>query len=434
MAGMRSDAPLAKQIVRSFLQFLSSVEVAPEVDSEVVIVASQCLANAFGLDVATLNESDSELPDLIHLFRQCGYDAPSRDLPAEIPYTDSIPHSMPASDVGAPGSSRNAKDSSTIDATVGCAEENLFEHFREGLDGAGYFDGLAADTLEYREHLEKARNLFAETVKKVKKPGTAEQYILAEGFKAQGNSSMSDLRITEAIDLYTMAISLCGDNAVYYSNRAAAHTQAGKHEAAIADSNKAIQLDPNYSKAYSRLGLAYYTQGKYQEAIEKGFQKAHLLDPNSKSIQENLMVAQKKLDEERAWSRQSNSEPRDQQPQTQTSNQGSEARFSTYIPLDGQLPQSMAGLFPAVANLAAQFAGEQASTAAGSGLRGPHNVDVHPQEARMDGNMNVTVEGSDPQFANLMQSMLQMFAGTSNQNRSEPPNQNNSQQNQEHGT
>ena len=117
---------------------------------------------------------------------------------------------------------------------------------------------------------------------------------------------MSKSHFVEAIGLYTMAIKLSSENAVYYSNRwncltfgicmlfislfdglllvlffvvfrAAAYTQVGDYEAAIGDSNEAIRLDPNYSKAYSRLGLAYYTQGKYKEAIEKGFQiGAHL--------------------------------------------------------------------------------------------------------------------------------------------------------------
>ncbi|KAI5062153.1 hypothetical protein GOP47_0022692 [Adiantum capillus-veneris] len=49
----------------------------------------------------------------------------------------------------------------------------------------------------------------------------------------------------------------------------------------------------------------------------------------------------------------------------------------------------MAGLFPAVANLAAQFAGDQA----GPGEDGMHGIHIDGQpEIRMDGNMNVTVE------------------------------------------
>ena len=55
--------------------------------------------------------------------------------------------------------------------------------------------------------------------------------------------------------------------------RAAAYTQIHKYNEAIRDCLKSIEIDPNYSKAYSRLGLAYYAQGNYTDAIEKGFKK-----------------------------------------------------------------------------------------------------------------------------------------------------------------
>lgn len=42
---------------------------------------------------------------------------------------------------------------------------------------------------------------------------------------------------------------------------------------AVQDCLKSIEIDPNYSKAYSRLGLAYYAQGNYRDAIDKGFRK-----------------------------------------------------------------------------------------------------------------------------------------------------------------
>ena len=55
--------------------------------------------------------------------------------------------------------------------------------------------------------------------------------------------------------------------------RAAAYTQINHFEEAINDCLKSIEIDPNYSKAYSRLGFAYYAQGKYRDAIDKGFIK-----------------------------------------------------------------------------------------------------------------------------------------------------------------
>ena len=50
------------------------------------------------------------------------------------------------------------------------------------------------------------------------------------------------------------AIELDGRNAVYYCNRAAAHSKMNQHELAIQDCKKAIMIDDNYSKAYGRMG------------------------------------------------------------------------------------------------------------------------------------------------------------------------------------
>lgn len=51
-----------------------------------------------------------------------------------------------------------------------------------------------------------------------------------------------------AIDLYTRAIELNNDNAVYWANRAFAHTKLEEYGSAIQDASKAIEIDPKYSK------------------------------------------------------------------------------------------------------------------------------------------------------------------------------------------
>jgi small glutamine-rich tetratricopeptide repeat-containing protein alpha len=101
---------------------------------------------------------------------------------------------------------------------------------------------------------------------------------------------MKEQRFSDAIQFYTLAISFCNDNAIFYANRAAAHSEVSKFAEAIADCENAIRIDPKYSKAYSRLGWVYHAQGHFQEAIEKGFQKALNLDPNNATAKENLMV------------------------------------------------------------------------------------------------------------------------------------------------
>ncbi|CAK9142258.1 unnamed protein product [Ilex paraguariensis] len=122
---------------------------------------------------------------------------------------------------------------------------------------------------------------------------------LAETLKSQGNKAMQSKLYFDAIELYTFAIALREDNAVYYCNRAAAYTQIQQYTEAISDCLKSIDIDPNYSKAYSRLGFSYYAQGRYRDAIDEGFLKALQLDPNNDSIKENIRVAEQKMKEEK---------------------------------------------------------------------------------------------------------------------------------------
>ena len=56
-------------------------------------------------------------------------------------------------------------------------------------------------------------------------------------------------KFAQAIDLYTQAIDLNGDNAVYWANRALAHTKLEEYGSAIIDATKAVEIDPKYSKA-----------------------------------------------------------------------------------------------------------------------------------------------------------------------------------------
>jgi small glutamine-rich tetratricopeptide repeat-containing protein alpha len=78
----------------------------------------------------------------------------------------------------------------------------------------------------------------------------------AEALKMKGNALMSQKLYDSAIEQYTEAIKL-DSNPVYYSNRAAAWGGLGEHAKAVEDAEKAIELDPKFSKAYSRLGYVF---------------------------------------------------------------------------------------------------------------------------------------------------------------------------------
>lgn len=117
----------------------------------------------------------------------------------------------------------------------------------------------------------------------------------AEELKTQGNAKMTEKNYEEAIRLYGEAIAVAPNNAIYFANRAAAHSQLSNHEQAVADSKAAIAIDPKYIKAYSRLGLAYFALGKYQEAIDEGYQKALQLDPTNTLVRDGLNAARAKI-------------------------------------------------------------------------------------------------------------------------------------------
>ncbi|RYP87421.1 hypothetical protein DL769_000517 [Monosporascus sp. CRB-8-3] len=83
----------------------------------------------------------------------------------------------------------------------------------------------------------------------------------AEELKSQGNRAMAAKDYAQAISLYSQALSLYPGNAIYLSNRAAAHSAARDHESARADAEAAVAVDPKYTKAWSRLGLARFALG-----------------------------------------------------------------------------------------------------------------------------------------------------------------------------
>lgn len=55
-------------------------------------------------------------------------------------------------------------------------------------------------------------------------------------------------RFASAIELYTQAIDVNSHNAVYWANRAFAHTKMEAYGSAIEDATKAIEISPKYVK------------------------------------------------------------------------------------------------------------------------------------------------------------------------------------------
>lgn len=102
-----------------------------------------------------------------------------------------------------------------------------------------------------------------------------------------GNAHLTAQRAMEAVESYTKAIELDPENAVYYSNRAAAFTLQEDWSSAIEDGMAAISLNPRYAKAYGRLGAAYLGVGNAERAAE-AYAKALELEPENEQYKRAL--------------------------------------------------------------------------------------------------------------------------------------------------
>lgn len=120
----------------------------------------------------------------------------------------------------------------------------------------------------------------------------------AEGLKSKGNAAMAQKDYPKAIDLYTQALGLHPGNAIFLSNRAAAYSAAKDHESARADAEAAVAVDPKYTKAWSRLGLARFALGDVKgsmEAYKKGIEYEG--NGGSEAMKKGYETAKKRVEE-----------------------------------------------------------------------------------------------------------------------------------------
>ncbi|KAG5439663.1 hypothetical protein PCK2_000797 [Pneumocystis canis] len=125
----------------------------------------------------------------------------------------------------------------------------------------------------------------------------------AEELKTQGNNAMIKKDYSTAISCYTEALKLFPTNVIYLSNRAAAYSQSGDNLSAVKDALSALEIDPSYGKAYSRLGHAYYVLGKYKEALGV-YEKGLKVDPSSEIMKRGYELVKKNLNEKSCTSTQ----------------------------------------------------------------------------------------------------------------------------------
>ncbi|XP_061996667.1 protein SGT1 homolog B [Rosa rugosa] len=89
---------------------------------------------------------------------------------------------------------------------------------------------------------------------------------MASDLEKQVKEAFMDDHFELAVDLYTQAIAVDPNNPELYSDRAQANIKAKNFTEAVADANKAIELDESLYKAYLRKGIACLELEEYQTA------------------------------------------------------------------------------------------------------------------------------------------------------------------------
>jgi len=291
-----------KKLAFSILDFLQDARSAASADvSESLEVAIQCISDSFGVSLTSDEHKKQYSIQPLTLLAAFGLGLARKE---------QIEAALASANVSPPPAVQPKQEpNQTSDL------DKKFTEYCKLLSDKGYFAGAAEGTPEYQTKYDKAKSKFFEKYQQpaaatptaassppTTSPTPASPQISddntkkAEEYKNLGNQKLSSHQYQDAVDFYTKAIEFDPNNAIYYANRAAGYSHLAKHQLAIDDCNLAIAKNPNYGKAYSRLGLANFSLGKYTEAVTN-YKRALELDPTNVTIKQSLDSAEKKLRE-----------------------------------------------------------------------------------------------------------------------------------------
>lgn len=109
----------------------------------------------------------------------------------------------------------------------------------------------------------------------------------AKEWKDKGNAFVKEKKYREALDCYSEAIKLDPSDPILYSNRSAMHSNLNEFESAVKDADKAIQLKPDYARAFQRKGTALKGLQKLDEALA-AFKQGLEKDPNNQQLKDSI--------------------------------------------------------------------------------------------------------------------------------------------------
>lgn len=121
---------------------------------------------------------------------------------------------------------------------------------------------------------------------KAKKDLEQQEYFdptLADEEREKGNEFFKQQKYPEAVKHYTESLRRNPKDAKAYSNRAACYTKLGALPEGLKDAEKCIELDPTFSKGYTRKGAIQFFMKEYDKAVET-YQEGLKHDPNNQEL------------------------------------------------------------------------------------------------------------------------------------------------------
>ncbi|XWS37897.1 hypothetical protein CRYUN_Cryun19dG0084700 [Craigia yunnanensis] len=120
---------------------------------------------------------------------------------------------------------------------------------------------------------------------------------MASDLETKAKEAFIDDHFELALDLYSQAIELKLKNAELYADRAQANIKLNNLPEAVADANKAIELDPSFSKAYLRKATACVKLEEYQTA-KGALEIGAALAPGESRFSELIKECEERIAEE----------------------------------------------------------------------------------------------------------------------------------------
>ena len=87
-----------------------------------------------------------------------------------------------------------------------------------------------------------------------------------EEFKTQGNEFFKKQSYQKAIECYNKGLEIEPNNAILLSNKAAAYIKSGDIKEAIQSAALSTKADPNWAKAWNRLGSALLLDNQFDKS------------------------------------------------------------------------------------------------------------------------------------------------------------------------